>query len=595
MYYQILELSKTGSRQTNCAATTERDLFSIPVFVFLLTFLLSFSWLNKSPITSTSPLLFIHSLSLTLLSSPHRLPPSPETPITNHTFYYSLSSDHTNNLDSLPRLWLLPVFGTRQGWWLNLFTSNLLSFTKLRGGSVLVSWGLFLAIAFAGYWWYGGSRKVQPHGKRIISAASEKLSGGSVFVSSGTDGNAAEKKKKSKKKKAALSNTCTKKVASIEGGEKVAQSTDDDAAQDEDELQALRRLQSLTEGGGKKGALSGSPANQSQSQKSQLQKPYLTTPASPFATASQTSSTGADADIDEEETSQLPGPGFQQSTSSDPSDMLEESTTGARILTITPSTQPPRTQKQRSTTPAIQSGTHANKNAKKKEKKKLEKEAERADQKARFEQHRASVRAAEVAKQKSKLPSDDPMVGSAWITVNGKRSSTPTNAPEANPASGDLLDTFVSPDPHARTQHISVDSEEDENLAKCLDPTHRQDINDSLWETVPAYLAADWSEVQRKGRKQKKAINNPDTGKSGDESASVESTKVSQQPNPGRPTFSKEGLKKETSKAMANESTKAGNGSQLLDAGSTTSDTKNSSSDWAEVDDSDNWAVHTES
>jgi hypothetical protein len=275
--------------------------------------------------------------------------------------------------------------------------------------------------------------------------------------------------------------------------------------------------------------------------------------------------------------------------------MLEESTTGARILTITPSTQLPRTQKQRSTTPAIQSGTHANKNAKKKEKKKLEKEAERADQKARFEQHRASVRAAEVAKQKSKLPSDDPMVGSAWITVNGKRSSTPTNAPEANPASGDLLDTFVSPDTHARTQHISGDSEEDESLAKSPDPTHRQDINDSLWETVPAYLAADWSEVQRKGRKQKKVINNPDTGKSGDESASVESTKVSQQPNPGRPTFSKEGLKKETSKAMANESTKAGNGSQLLDAGSTTSDTKNSSSDWAEVDDSDNWAVHTES
>ncbi|KAG0643027.1 hypothetical protein HOY80DRAFT_998043 [Tuber brumale] len=462
--------------------------------------------------------------------------------------------------------------------------------------SVLVSWGLFLAIAFAGYWWYGGSRKAQPHGKRIISAASEKLSGGGVFVSSGTDGNAAEKKKKPKKKKAALSNTSTKKVASIEGGEKVAQSTDDDVAQDEDELQALRRLQSLTECGGKKGTLSGSSANQSQSQKSQLQKPYLTTPASPFATASQTSSTGADADIDEEETSQLPGSGFQQSTSADPSDMLEESASGARILTITPSTQPPRTQKQRSTTPAIQSGTHANKNAKKKEKKKLEKDAERADQKARFEQHRASVRAAEVAKQKIKPPSDDLMVGSAWITVNGKRSTTPTNTPEVKLASGDLLDTFVSPDTQASTQHISGDSEEDKSFAKHQDPAQHQDINDSLWETVPAYLAADWSEVQRKGRKQKKAINNPDTGKSGDESASVESTKVSQQPNPERSTVSKrEGLKKETSKTVDSESTKSGNGFQLFDAGSTTSDTKNSSSDWAEVDDSDNWAVHTES
>src|SRR5437899_2440481 len=127
-------------------------------------------------------------------------------------------------------------------------------------GSVLVSWGLFLAIAFAGYWWYGGSGKAQPHSKRIVSGASEKLSGSSVFVSSGTDGNAAEKKKKPKKKKAALSNTATKKVASIEDGGKVAQSTDDDVA--------LRRLQSLTESGVKKGALSSSSAKQSQLQKS---------------------------------------------------------------------------------------------------------------------------------------------------------------------------------------------------------------------------------------------------------------------------------------------------------------------------------------
>jgi len=461
--------------------------------------------------------------------------------------------------------------------------------------SVLVSWGLFLAIAFAGYWWYCGSGKAQPHGKHIVSTSSEKLSSGSIFVSSGTDGNTAEKKKKPKKKKATLSNTGPKKVASHEDGEKVVQSTDDDVAQDEDELQALRRLQSLTESGGKKGAPSSSSAKQSQSQKSQLQKPYLTTPASPFATASQTSSTGADADIDEEETSQLPGSGFQQSTSTDPSDMLEGSASGARVLTITSSTQPPRTQKQRSTTPASQSGTHANKNAKKKEKKKLEKEAERADQKARFEQHRASVRAAEAAKQKSKPPADDPMVGSAWITVNGKRSSTPTNAREVKPTSGDLLDTFVSPDTQTNTQHISDDSE-DKNLTKSQDLTQRHEINDSLWETVPAYLAEDWSEVQRKGRKQKKAINNPDTGKSGDESASIESTKVSHKPNPERPTASKkEGPKKEISKAAAGEPTKSGNGFQLLDTGSTTSDTKNSSSDWAEVDDSDNWAVHTES
>ncbi|CUS08673.1 unnamed protein product, partial [Tuber aestivum] len=462
--------------------------------------------------------------------------------------------------------------------------------------SVLISWGLFLAIAFAGYWWYGGSGRAQPHGRRVVSAASDKLSGSGIFVSSGTDGNTAEKKKKPKKKKTALSNTVPKKVTYNGNGEKVAQSTDDDVAQDEDELQALRRLQSLTESGGKKGAPSSSSTKQSQSQKSQLQKPHLTTPASPFATASQTSSTGADADIDEEETSQLPGSGFPQSTSTDPSDMLEGSTPGARVLTITPSTQPPPSQRQGPITPSGQSGTHAIKNAKKKEKKKLEKEAERADQKARFEQHRASVRATEAAKLKSKPPPDDRMVDSAWITVNGKRSSTPTNAPEIKSVSGDLLDTFVSPDSQASTQHISGDSEEDKNLAKSQDLTQRQDITDSLWETVPAYLAADWSEVQRKGRKQKKVNNNPDTGKSEDESASIESTKVSRQPEPERPPVSKkEGFKKEASQTVASEATRSSNGFQLLDTGSTTSDTKNSSSDWAEVDDSDNWAVHTES
>ncbi|RPA91216.1 hypothetical protein L873DRAFT_1831471 [Choiromyces venosus 120613-1] len=532
------ELSKKSSRRTELCYLQNQEGRGRDLLLFFFLPYLSSQILHLS-FSSTD-------LSLTLLSSPHRLFSSCHCYHTFPSLNYFIPSSPT----TAHRTLIFSSLRIRQG-----------CFTKLC--SVIVSWGLFLAIAFAGYWWYGGSGKAQPHGK-------QKLPAGSVFVS--------KKKKRPKKKKAALSNTAPKKAAPNEDSEKVAQSTDDDVAHDEDELQSLQSS-------GKKGAASSSSAKQPQSQKSQSQKPHLKAPASPFATASQTSSTGADADIDEEEASQLPESGFQQSTSTDPSDMLEDSAPGARVLTITPSTQPPRTQKQRSTTPTSQSGTQSAKNAKKKEKKKMEKEAERADQKARFEQHRAS---------KSKPSSDDTMVGSAWITVNGKRSSTPTNAPAAKLASGDLLDTFVSPDTQAIIQRTSGDSEDDRNVTNSKDLAQAQDINDSLWETVPAYLAADWSEVQRKGRKQKKAAGNPDAGKSGDESATVESTKVSYEAKPERPTVSKkEASKKETSKTMASGSAKSGNGFQLLDTGSTTSDTKNSSSDWAEVDDSDNWAVHT--
>lgn len=113
-------------------------------------------------------------------------------------------------------------------------------------------------------------------------------------------------------------------------------------------------------------------------------------------------------------------------------------------------------------------------------------------------------------------------------------------------------------------------------------------LGDSYWEEIPDHLIGGWNKVQKKGRKQKKAAGEVQTG---DESTDARS--------------GKEGLlNKATARVLNRAPSKpvvqkkvtpaGGNGFQLLDTGSTTSNTNNSSSDWAEVDDLDNWAVHPE-
>lgn len=440
--------------------------------------------------------------------------------------------------------------------------------------SVAVSWGLFISLLGVVWWIYSGPRPRLP--RRAIPEVAE----GNVFLSSGTEGAAAGEKKKKKKRKSATSSTVLKKIVPNEDGSRAVESTDDDAAED-DEIVSLRRLQALSDGSGSKklSSLSSSTTKQPGSQKA-----HLVAPASPFATASQTSSTGADADIDEEEATQLPGSGFQQSSSTDPRDMVEEPIPGARVLTITPSTQPPRPQTQRNVASSTPSGVHASKNAKKTAKKRLEKEAERADQKARFEQHRATMRAAEVAKQKTKPASEISPVPSVWTKMNGDPALT-TAEPSSKPPTGDLLDTFTPSIPPIVSQHSPADSEEEKN------PMRSTYLDGSYWEEIPDHLIGGWNEVQRKGRKQKKSTADPDTGKSGDESSEFRSKKENIQTKTEKPVVPKKG----NTSGTADPSSKGGNGFQLLDTGSTTSDTKNSSSDWAEVDDSDNWAVHPES
>lgn len=440
--------------------------------------------------------------------------------------------------------------------------------------SVIISWGLFLTLAGGVYWVYLSpkSAATKLHSKPIIE---DKGASSAFLNASGAEG--AEKKKR-KKKKPALSNTAPKDIVSTDDGFKAAESTDDDdVAQEEDQAELLRRLQTLREGssiGGKKPASASSSTRQLAPQ-----KPALAAPASPFATASQTSSAGADADIDEEEATRLPGSDYapQQSLSSDPSDMLE-STGGPGVLKITSSTQLPRAPKQKTTNTASQSGVHSSKNAKKKEKKKSEKEAEKADQKARFELHRATMRATEVAKQKSK-PSQPATPLSAWASSN---SEAPSTAP--GPATGELLDTFAAPaaTKAPATQQTPTDSEEEKQQMRS---TH---LGDSYWEEIPEHLIGGWNEVQKKGRKQKKAAGEVQTGdESTDARESLHSKLPTRVPSKAPTKAAKPVVQKKVTSP-------GGNGFQLLDTGSTTSNTNNSSSDWAEVDDLDNWAVHPE-
>lgn len=445
--------------------------------------------------------------------------------------------------------------------------------------SVIISWGLFLTLAGGVYWVYLSpkSAATKLHAKPIVE---DKGAGGIFLNASGTEGT---EKKKKKKKKPTPNNTAPKDIISTDDGFKAAESTDDDdVAQEEDQAELLRRLQSLREGsnsGGKKPVSASSSTRQLAPQ-----KPALGAPTSPFATASQTSSAGADADIDEEEATRLPGSDYapQQSLSSDPSDMLESSTGGPGVLKITSSAQLPRPPKQKTTNTASQSGVHSSKNAKKKEKKKSEKEAEKADQKARFELHRATMRATEVAKQNKPLQSVTPP--SAWTSND----QAPSTAPKS--ATNELLDTFATPVAKSApvvTQQTTTDSEEEKQQMRS---TH---LDDSYWEEIPAHLiGGGWNEVPKKGRKQKKAAGEVQTGDESTDARSGKETihsKSSAGRVPGRAPS--KAVKPVVQKKVTPAS---GNGFQLLDTGSATSNTNNSSSDWAEVDDLENWAVHPE-
>jgi len=159
-------------------------------------------------------------------------------------------------------------------------------------------------------------------------------------------------------------------------------------------------------------------------------------------------------------------------------------------------------------------------------------------------------------------------------------------------ATDGLLDTFTAPVPTSAptsapvaAQHTPTDSEEDKQQMRS---TH---LGDSYWEEIPEHLIGGWNEVQKKGRKQKKAASEVQVGKSEDESTDARSGRESK--------ISTKGPSKAATKVVkpvvpGKDTSAGGNGFQLLDTEGTTSNTNNSSSDWAEVDDLDNWAVHPE-
>jgi hypothetical protein len=427
----------------------------------------------------------------------------------------------------------------------------------------LLSWALFITAVGVAY--FATKKSGKKRASKKIEPLHEKPKAIVPKSLSGTDAAEAKKKlqqKKKKPKKAALSNNVAKDVLSTDDG---GNQSDGDAAHEVDSADVAKRLQAMKQG--LKPSVSRSGGRQTN-----------LAPSAPAYAASQTSSTGGDADIDEEEQA---GPDYlsiQKSSSTDPSDMLEAPTGGPGVLRIGAPIQPPRPQKKKITSSSSDTGIHASKNAKKKEKKKAEREAERADQHARFEQHRKAVRAQEATQQQNKPVQAQPPQSSAWSTVNGKKTSTSANtAPIRENFSGELLDTFV---PNSQTSsHASSDE-------KLLQSTT---LGDS-WEAIPQGAMApelEWNEVKSKKMRKDRKGDESEATKSADE-YKPRIVAVPEPVNVPVNTTIKQVQRKESRKNITSSTTP-------INASSSDTTKTASSSDWAEVDNIDNWAVHPES
>ncbi|KAI5851990.1 hypothetical protein BZA05DRAFT_398587 [Tricharina praecox] len=400
----------------------------------------------------------------------------------------------------------------------------------------LISWALFISVV--GAIWFVQQRGKTPQAQKIAKKVAEVLpekvkavpeKAKAKVASSGGGGveSAGEVKKKAKKKvkkssssaAASLSNSVVKeKKVEVKSDD---DDDDDDVAEEVDLKDVARRLKL-----GGAGRYAGS----------------------------QTSSTGADGDIDEE-----------YSKSNDPSDMLEPSTSGPGVLRIGAPVQPPRTQKKKSA-PVNDSGVHAAKNAKKKEKEKAARAQERAEQHARLEQHRKAQRVAEAARPAVSSPAPvsaaAAAASSAWTQVGSKkppRATTPVPAATSTASSSSaLLDTFTPGD---------SDSE----------PIQRSTTLGDSWESIPPNAMVpepEWNEV--KSKKSTRSMRKSDD--SADETITLPKAKTPTPAPEPRATLAPPVATKQV-KAPKKET-----------RGSTTS-----GSDWAEVDNIDNWEVHPES
>jgi len=436
----------------------------------------------------------------------------------------------------------------------------------------VVSWLIFIAIAGAAYYVYAKPPlpwEAKRPGDKVIVTKGSAINLG--------EGKADKKKKKKKSEKPAKAEKTEEptKVGKIEkpvkeekpkpgkaeqqkaqpaAQPKIILSSDNDSdndAQEEDSKEAIRRLHALKSGI----SLERTESTGSQSSKARGRKAGSKQNLPAPSGTSRASSTGADADIDEKEPSRYP-------SSSDPSDMLEAPQLSARVLNITPSTQPPREKgtKAQSTTP--EPGTQSKKNQKKKEKAKQAREEELAALAAAREQHRAVQKAEEAARQKRNPDTAAPQPDSAWTTVNGKAGASVAPKATSGAAVVDFLDTFNTPAP------ASDRSDED--------PQSRSSyLDQSQWEEIPSHVREEneWATVPTKKTKERPKPK---------QSAASESDAPASKPEPAR---TRPAVTTSTPVLIRGKST---NGFEALsdDAGT------QRSSDWDQVD---GWEVHPSS
>lgn len=356
-----------------------------------------------------------------------------------------------------------------------------------------LSWGIIF-VAVGGYWLFNSYKK-----SATINIQSDKRSTGGVYVGSGPKTTDTEKKKKRKKANQQAKKSNVEVLIEKAPETTTADGEEDDVAE-EDAAEMVRRLAQLRSGKPATPAVEQKKAAPQKfvKQRSAQEKLAPKPPSSPLATASQASSagvdTGADADVDDESAAEnLLG------ASHDPSDMLEAPAPGPRVLTITPSTAPPRVPKAKSVrSNTSETGAQYTKNQKKKEKARAAKEAEKAAQEAAREKYRAEQRAEGIMSTRERQRAFKAGDNDAW-TVAGQKSRPQNLTAKKSEESSLLLDTFESTAP-ANIPDFPAHQKNPQPQAKAPS-TSRNDIpsnlDNSVWEDVPKSIMdeQEWNTV----------------------------------------------------------------------------------------------------
>ncbi|KAF8461908.1 hypothetical protein BDZ91DRAFT_829147 [Kalaharituber pfeilii] len=384
-----------------------------------------------------------------------------------------------------------------------------------------LSWLIFLAVAGAAYYVYAKPTLPWDAKRQVEQVIVTK--GGAIHLVE----EKAEKERKKKKK--------TEKTPKPQPvpQPKIVPSSDGDSENDveeEDQKEAIKRLHALK---------SGISLEPTRGRKSATQKQNLAAPAN----TSRASSTGADADIDEKESS-------KRASSSDPT----TGPAGAQCHTLNPA---PPEKKAKTTSVTPEPGAQSKKNKKKKEKAKQAREEELHELNLARERHRAAQKAEESSRQKNTPP---PPVQSAWTA----KSSSPAPKPTSGGADADLLDTSDNPAPASGSDRSEEEAQ-----------THSSYLDQSQWEEIPSHVREEneWSTVSSKKSKDRSKLKQSATSES--EVPAKEAGKA-----PTRPVVSA------STPAMIRG--KSSNGFEALSDDAATT----RSSDWAEVD---GWEVHPSS